>query len=255
VERARTKVSIVIPVYNEAPAIAELLRRVCKAPLPDWCEMEVVVVDDGSTDRTMATIREFTEEHPEYRARVKIHESLINHGKGAALRAGFKIARGDIILVQDGDLEYSPADYPRLLEPFRDENVHVVYGSRFLEGLPRGMKWRNLVANLVLSALTTVLYGQRITDEATGYKLFRGSVLDHFELSCRRFEFCPEFTGNVLKAGFRIHEVPISYEARGILEGKKIKASDGLVAIRWLLKIWFRETFAGGRVVATRPSR
>ena len=236
-ERARMKVSIVIPVYNEAPAVAELLRRVCKAPLPDWCEMEVVVVDDGSTDRTMATIREFIEEHAEYGGRVKIHESLINHGKGAAMRAGFKIAAGDIILVQDGDLEYSPLDYPKLLEPFRDPNVHVVYGSRFLQGMPRGMKFRNLVANLVLSAVATVLYGQRITDEATGYKVFRSSVLDHFELSCRRFEFCPEFTGRALNAGLKIHEVPISYDPRGILEGKKIKASDGFVAIWWLLKV------------------
>lgn len=257
-ERAGTKVSIVIPVYNEAPAVAELLRRVCKAPLPDWCEMEVVVVDDGSTDHTMATIREFIEEHAEYGGRVKIHESLINHGKGAAMRAGFKIAAGDIILVQDGDLEYSPSDYPKLLEPFQDPNVHVVYGSRFLHGMPRGMKFRNLVANLVLSAVATVLYGQRVSDEATGYKVFRSSVLDHFELSCRRFEFCPEFTGNVLKAGFRIHEVPISYEPRGILEGKKIKASDGFVAIHWLFKIWFRETFFSRRVskpAAARPSR
>lgn len=247
-ERARTKVSIVIPVYNEAPAVAELLRRVCKAPLPDGFEMEVVVVDDGSTDRTMATIHEFLAEHPEYAGRLKIHESLINHGKGAALRAGFKIAAGEIILVQDGDLEYSPSDYAKLLETFRDPDVQVVYGSRFLRGMPKGMKLRNLVANLLLSAVATILYGQRITDEATGYKVFRRSVLDRFELNCRRFEFCPEFTGNVLKAGFRIHEVPISYEPRGILEGKKIKASDGFVAIHWLIAIWFRETFRGRRV-------
>jgi glycosyltransferase involved in cell wall biosynthesis len=243
-------------VYNEAPAVAELLRRVCKAPLPDSFEMEVVMVDDGSTDHTMATVREFMAEHPEYADRLKIHESLINHGKGAALRAGFKIAAGEVILVQDGDLEYSPSDYPKLLEPFRDPKVQVVYGSRFLNGMPKGMKLRNLVANLVLSAATTILYGQRVTDEATGYKVFRRSVLDHFELSCRRFEFCPEFTGNVLKSGFRIHEIPISYEPRGILEGKKIKASDGFVAIRWLFMIWFRETFRSRRVAkpATPPA-
>jgi glycosyltransferase involved in cell wall biosynthesis len=258
VERARAKVSIVIPVYNEAPAVAELMRRVCKAPLPTWCDMEVVVVDDGSTDHTMTAIHEFSEEHPEYKSRIKIHQSLINHGKGAALRAGFKIAAGDIVLVQDGDLEYSPSDYQTLLEPFADPDVHVVYGSRFARGMPKGMKLRNLLANLMLSAATTLLYRQRITDEATGYKVFRRSVLDHFELGCRRFEFCPEFTGNVLKAGFRIHEVPISYEPRGILEGNTIRASDGLVAIHWLFKIWFRETFGGrraGKPVAARPLR
>lgn len=243
-ERARTKVSVIIPVYNEAPAISELLRLACKAPLPEWCEREVVVVDDGSTDHTMDMIREFIEEHPQYSDIVRIHESLINHGKGAALRAGFKIAAGEILLVQDGDLEYSPNDYAKLLEPFRDPNVQVVYGSRFFHGRPKGMKLPNLVANIILSTLTTVLYGQHITDEATGYKVFRRSVLDHFELTCRRFEFCPEFTGHVLRNGFRIHEVPISYDPRGILEGKKIKTSDGFVAIYWLLKVRFGKTFS-----------
>jgi glycosyltransferase involved in cell wall biosynthesis len=252
-ERARTKVSVVIPVYNEALAITEVLRRVCKAPLPEDFESEIIVVDDGSTDHTIETIEEFKLEHPEYAGRVRIHESLINHGKGAALRAGFKIAAGDIVLVQDGDLEYSPADYPQLLEPFRDPEVQVVYGSRFFHGRPRGMKLPNLVANRILSLTTTLLYGQHITDEATGYKVFRRSVLDRFQLSSRRFEFCPEFTGNVLKAGFRIHEVPIHYDPRGILEGKKIKASDGFVAIWWLLKVWFLGTLRRDRAIKSEP--
>jgi glycosyltransferase involved in cell wall biosynthesis len=242
-ESPRTKVSIVIPVYNEAPAVSEVLRRVCKAPLPDWCDSEVVVVDDGSTDYTTATIQEFVDEHPQYAEKVRIHESLINHGKGAALRAGFKIAEGDLILIQDGDLEYSPSDYPKLLDPFRDPDVQVVYGSRFLHGLPKGMKLANLLANLILSGTASLLYGQRVTDEATGYKVFRRSVLDRFDMHCRRFEFCPEFTGLVLKAGYHIHEVGISYDPRGILEGKKIKARDGFVAVYWLLKVWFRTTF------------
>jgi len=241
-EEARTKVTVVIPVYNEALAISELLRRVCKAPMPDWCEREVIVVDDGSTDHTLETIREFIEEHPQWADMVRIHETLINHGKGAALRAGFKIAEGELVLVQDGDLEYSPDDYPRLLEPFRDPEVHVVYGSRFFSGPPKGMRLPNLAANLILTQLTRTLYGQHITDEATGYKVFRRSVLDRFELSCRRFEFCPEFTGHVLNAGLKIHEVPISYDPRGILEGKKIKPSDGFVAVYWLLKVRFGES-------------
>lgn len=248
-----TKVSVIIPVYNEALAVSEVLRRVCKAPLPEGFESEVVVVDDGSTDHTIETIEEFKQEHPEYAERVRVHESLINHGKGAALRAGFKMATGDILLVQDGDLEYSPSDYPRLLEPFQDPKVHVVYGSRFFDGLPGGMKLPNLLANVILSSTTTIFYGQRVTDEATGYKVFRRSVLDRFDLNCRRFEFCPEFTGNVLKAGYRIHEVPISYNPRGILEGKKIKASDGFIAIWWLLKIWFLATVKKGRTVESEP--
>jgi glycosyltransferase involved in cell wall biosynthesis len=234
-------VSIIIPVYNEALAVREVLRRVCKAPLPEWCDAEIVVVDDGSTDRTIESIRDFVEEHPEFIGKLKLHESLINHGKGAALRAGFKIAEGDLLLVQDGDLEYSPSDYPRLLAPFQDPEVDVVYGSRFMHGTPKGMKLPNLLANRILSWTATLLYGQRVTDEATGYKVFRKQVLDRFELQCRRFEFCPEFTGRVLQAGYRIHEVPISYNPRGILEGKKIKASDGLVAIYWLFKVWFSQ--------------
>lgn len=234
----RAKLSIVIPVYNEALAVTEVLRRVCRAPLPEWCDSEVVVVDDGSTDATIDSVREFVEEHPEFAGKVKLHENLINHGKGAALRAGFKIAKGDILLVQDGDLEYSPSDYPRLLEPFRDPDVDIVYGSRFLQGLPKGMKLPNLLANLILSWTTTLLYGQRVTDEATAYKVFRREVLDRFELQCRRFEFCPEFTGRALQAGYRIHELPITYNPRGILEGKKIKASDGIIALYWLVKVW-----------------
>jgi glycosyltransferase involved in cell wall biosynthesis len=239
-----TRVSIIIPVYNEAPAVQEVLRRVCEAALPESCEKEIVVVDDGSTDHSMANVREFIQENPEYAPTITIHESYINHGKGAALRAGFKVAQGDIFVVQDADFEYSPDDYPGLLEPFRDERVHVVYGSRFQKGLPKGMRLPNLIGNLILSASTTLLFGQRVTDEATGYKVFRSSVLDRFELRCRGFEFCPEFTGNVLKAGFRIHEVPISYNPRGKTEGKKISARDGFTALYWLLKVWARETLS-----------
>ena len=235
----RATLSVVIPVYNEAVAITEVLRRVCAAPLPAWCKSEVVVVDDGSTDKTLDSIREFSKAHPGYADKVRLYQSLINHGKGAALRAGFKIAEGAIVLVQDGDLEYFPDDYSKLLEPFGDPEVHVVYGSRFANGWPKGMKLPNLIANRILSWAATLLYGQRISDEATGYKVFRRSVLDHFDLRCRRFEFCPEFTGRARQAGFRIHEVPIRYNPRGILKGKKIKVSDGFMALWWLLKVRF----------------
>ncbi len=230
------KVSIVIPVYNEALAIGEVLRRVCLAPLFGDAEKEVVVVDDGSTDETHQCIKDFVDEHPHWVPMIKVHAGLINHGKGAAVRAGLKVATGDVIIIQDGDLEYSPNDYPKLLAPFADPAVTVVYGSRFLHGHPKGMRIANLVANKVLTLTTRVLYSQDMTDEATGYKVFRSSVLNDFELTSRGFEFCPEFTGKVLSAGHTIYEVPIDYNARGILEGKKIKARDGFIAMWWLVK-------------------
>ncbi len=231
------RVSIIIPVYNEALLIGEILRRVFLAELVDGADREVVVVDDGSTDGTVGAIQQFLSEHPGHAAAVKVHTGLVNHGKGAALRAGFRLATGDIILIQDGDLEYSPTDYPALLAPFADPQVDVVYGSRFYNGLPKDMRKLNLLANLILTYSTRVLYGQRISDEATGYKVFRRAVLGRFELACRGFEFCPEFTGKAMLAGIRIHEVPIHYNPRGILEGKKIRATDGLVAIYWLAKV------------------
>jgi len=238
-----SSVSIIIPVYNEALAITELIRRVCKAELPEGISKEIVVVDDGSTDKTIEVIENFCDEHPDWKDFFVIHKGLVNHGKGAALRAGFKIATGDIIIIQDGDLEYNPDDYPVLLEPFSDPETSVVFGSRFYNGFPKGMKLPNLIANLILTYTTRIFYGQKITDEATGYKVFRKEVLDDIDLKCMRFEFCPEFVGNVLKSGFKIHEVPISYNPRGILEGKKIKATDGFVAIYWLLKTWAKRTF------------
>jgi len=232
-------VTIVIPVYNEALAIRELLERVCRAELPPGMQRQVVVVDDGSTDPTSKAVDVFLSEHPDYAKFVTHFSSHINHGKGAALRVGFRLATGEVIIVQDGDLEYDPKDYKVLLEPFVDPQVQVVYGSRFMFGSPEKMKWLNLLANRILAFSATALYGQNLTDEATGYKVFRRSVLDRFELHCRRFEFCPEFTGKVLRSGLKILEIPISYNHRGIFEGKKIRARDGFIAIWWLFKIRF----------------
>jgi len=232
-------VSIVIPVYNEEPAIQEILRRVCKAKIPDGWTREVIIIDDGSSDNTGERVDEFLSEHPEYYTMVEMHQSLINHGKGAALRAGFKLVKGDVVLVQDGDLEYNPNDYSKLLEPFREPEVHIVYGTRMANGLPKGMKLPNKIANVILTLLARVLYGQRITDEATGYKAFRKDVLSRIKLKCLRFEFCPEFLGRVSNLGYKIHEVPISYEPRGIFEGKKIRWWDGVEAVWWLFKIRF----------------
>jgi dolichol-phosphate mannosyltransferase len=232
----RNLVSIVIPVYNEALAIREILRRVLAAPLPEWAEIEIVIVDDGSNDTTVNLIQEFIKENPETSKLIRLHQGLVNHGKGAALRAGFKLAQGRIIIVQDGDLEYSPNDYSRLLQPFEDEETQIVYGSRFTRGIPRGMKFWNAVANRILSLAVQLLFAHPITDEATGYKVFRKEILSQLDLKCRRFEFCPEFTAKVLRRGYSIIEVPINYNPRGIFEGKKIKARDGFQALWTLVK-------------------
>ena len=227
------KVSIIIPVYNEFRAFDQVLERVRRASLPESCSKEIVVVDDGSTDGTAARVRDYS-----HQGVVIGHQSVLNFGKGTAVRVGISLASGDIILIQDGDLEYDPNDYARMIEPIIRGEADVVYGSRFL-GLSRGMAFRNLIANRILTAVANLLYGARLTDEATAYKAFRATVLNRIDLRCRGFEFCPEVTAKVRRLGYKIHEVPISYNARGIVEGKKIRARHGFEALWTLIKYRF----------------
>ncbi len=166
------------------------------------------------------------------------HHAATNAGKGSAIRTGIALASGDVVLIQDGDLEYDPNDYCRLLQPIVNGDADIVYGSRFL-GVPTGMALRNLLANRILTAAANLLYGARITDEATAYKAFRTSILRDMSLQCRRFEFCPEVTAKVRRLGYRIREEPISYNARGIADGKKIRARDGFDALWTLIKFRF----------------
>jgi glycosyltransferase involved in cell wall biosynthesis len=238
------KVSVIIPVYNEFRTFAQVLERVRAARLPEGCEKEIVVVDDGSTDGTSRVLGEHA------RAGVVVgHHAIINSGKGTALRVGIRLATGDIILVQDGDLEYDPDDYCKIVEPIVRGEADVVYGSRFL-GDPAGMARKNRIANWILTGAANALYNAHITDEATAYKAFRADVLRRVRLECRRFEFCPEVTAKVLRLGYRIHEVPIRYNARGIAEGKKIRARDGYEAL-WTL---VRYRFAGLPALKAEPA-
>lgn len=224
------KVSILIPVYNECLTLPLVVQRVLAAPLPLGCEKEVVIVDDGSTDGTTELLAQYNNS-----PLVVVHHSIVNFGKGAALRIGIAKSTGDILLVQDGDLEYDPRDYLKLLEPLASGRAKIVYGSRFKNRV-RGMRLRNRVANKALTLAANLLYRAGLTDEATAYKAFAREVIDAVDLRCVRFEFCPEITAKARRLGYEIAEVPISYNPRGILEGKKIRWQDGVEALWTLFK-------------------
>ncbi len=228
--RPPRRLSVIVPVYNERDNIAEVMRRVLAVELPAQMSREVIVVDDGSTDGTSEILKEF-EKLPE----VRVLRFERNRGKGAACRTGLEYVTGDVVVIQDADFEYDPKLYPRLLAPMVDQGAFVVFGSRF-RGSVRGMRLPNRIANVVLRILANLLYRANITDEATGFKVFRVEALNAISLSADRFDLCSEVTAKVCKAGFKIYEVPIDYVARTRAEGKKIRWQDGVVAIWTLLK-------------------
>ncbi|RME83768.1 MAG: glycosyltransferase family 2 protein [Caldilineae bacterium] len=236
-----------MPVYNEAKTLRTIISQV---RLMDGLtleilpisgdnnprqtvrlEQEIVAVDDGSTDGSLEILREA---EAEGLLKLVVHER--NQGKGAAIRSAIAHASGEILLIQDADLEYDPRDYPRLLQPILEGRTKVVYGSRFLGGPRKAMLFRNMLGNKLLTLITNLLYDSILTDMETCYKVFRREVLEGVPLHARRFELEPEITAKILKRGYRIYEVPISYTGREYEEGKNITWKDGFPAIWTLIK-------------------
>ena len=226
------KLSVVIPVFNEADNIETILKRVKATKLAS----EIVVVDDGSKDGTREILKKLEGKGG---VRVILHET--NQGKGTAVRTGIQAAKGDVILIQDADLEYSPSDYPALLQPIIDGIADVVYGSRFLGGPRRAVMFWHMIANQMLTFMTNILYDTILSDMETGYKVFRRKVIEGMNLRAHRFDFEPEFTAKVLKRRYHIYEIPITFNPRDYSEGKKIKFHDAFEAVWTLLKYRFRD--------------
>lgn len=226
------KLSVIIPVYNEKATIREIIRRVEDAPY----DKEIILVDDFSTDGTREILGEFENKNG---FQVLFHDK--NKGKGAALRTGFANVKGDIIVVQDADLEYDPKDYSNLLEPILDERADVVFGSRFLGGPHRVMFFWHYVGNKFLTTLSNICTNLNLTDMETGYKVFKKEVLDSITLKCDRFGFEPEFVSKVARKNFCLYEVPISYSGRDYAQGKKITWKDGIAALWYIFKFRFSD--------------
>ncbi|MCK4813655.1 MAG: glycosyltransferase family 2 protein [Candidatus Marinimicrobia bacterium] len=222
--------SVIIPAYNEKNTILEILNRIESVPI----DKEIIIVDDGSTDGT----RELLDQYKNSKnIRVFLHPE--NKGKGMAIRTAIPHCTGDIIIIQDADLEYDPFDYLKLVEPFKNPLVKVIYGSRFMNPENRHSYFRFYIGGRLLSFITNLLYFQNLTDEPTCYKVFDANFLKSIPLQCEKFEFCPEVTAKVAKKGIKIKEVSINYYPRTLDEGKKITWKDGLQAIWVLFKYRF----------------
>jgi glycosyltransferase involved in cell wall biosynthesis len=232
-------ISVIIPVYNEKNTIIEIIDSVRAVKIPK----EIIIVDDGSTDGTRDIFKKLKFKD------VKIILQDKNHGKGYAIRTGIKYAHGDIILIQDADLEYDPQDYYSLIKPILEKKAKVVYGTRFPRKKDKFFPFFHYfsifnpyyIANKILTITSNILYNTNITDEPTCYKVFSADVLKSLNLKCERFEFCPEVTAKVRKKGYKIYEVPISYHPRTVKEGKKINWKDGVEALWTLIKYRFHD--------------
>ena len=219
--------SIIIPVYNEEKTLEEIITRVLSQP---W-KLEIIAVDDGSSDRSPDILHDLAQKHPQ------LHICLCkeNRGKGAALKEGFAMAKGEIIIIQDADLEYDPSDYKQLLVPLLDGRASVVYGSRFLGGPHRVLNHHHYIANKFLTTLSNLCTNLNLSDMETCYKAFRSDILSTLELRENRFGFEPEFTAHIAYHRYPVYEVPISYSGRTYEEGKKIGWKDGINALKVII--------------------
>jgi len=224
------KLSVIIPVYNEAHHINEIIKRVQATRLAS----EIIIVDDASQDGTREQLQKLDGKK---KVRVIFHDK--NQGKGAAVVLGMRAANGDVLLIQDADLEYDPRDYPALLKPIEEGLADVVYGSRFLGAAHRVTMFWHQLANKMLTLMTNILYDSILTDMETGYKVFRRHVIEGITIKAKRFNFEPEFTAKILKRKYRIFEVPITFNPRDYSEGKKIKLKDAFEAVWALIKYRF----------------
>lgn len=222
---ARSRVTIIVPALNEEATIGEVVRRLLALPL----DSQIVVVNDGSTDKTGEILAEFGN-------KIVVLTNPEPGGKGAAIRKGLQAADGDAVIIQDADLEYAPEQIPALVEPILKGDATVVYGSRFTKGLHPGMALPNKLVNVLLRLAVQILYGVKITDEATCYKAFDRDTLNKMDLVCHRFEFCPEVTAKAIILGQKIVELPIQYEPRSKEAGKKIRWTDAPEAFWTLLR-------------------
>ena len=221
---------MLIPVFNEENTLKEIFNRVKKTGLAD----EILFIDDGSTDSTSAILKDLSVDK-----KVTLIQFKENRGKGAAIRAGIEAAAGDVIIIQDSDLEYDPREYPALLKPIEEGIAEVVFGSRFLGGGRRPVMFWHMVANKFLTFLTNLLYDNILSDMETGYKVFVKKAVEGIKFKSNRFDFEPEFTAKVLKKKCRIYEVPISFNPRDYSEGKKIGFQDAVIAFWSLIKYRF----------------
>jgi len=229
VKNSDLTISILIPTYNEEKTIKKIINEVAKVTRK--YKSEIIVINDGSTDSTSKIIKKVP--------KIIVINNTKNFGKGYSIRKGIKKAKGDVLIIQDADLEYDPRDISKLLKPFQDNSVKVVYGSRVLKNNPIS-HWTFNFGGRLITFITNILFNLKITDEPTGYKLFRRSLFNEINLNCKGFEFCPEVTAKIAKRGIKIYETPISYKPRPVSD-KKIKWIDGFAAIFYLIKYRFMD--------------